>query len=133
MMSKTQARLRRWFRDHGWSTGSTPTGRGAFLETPSFKGANYVGSINSDGTQVPEDKQYRWHTEYTAQMEIDRFGRDLLEINVFKNTVFTAGPDFEKKNKPWSRKQEVSIAFSHKELQKLLDLMEACKQEEFNE
>jgi hypothetical protein len=128
-MSEKQKRIRRWFRDNGWSTAATPTNVGAWLEAPVFKGANYVSGAYSYGTPPKSDGRYYWHTEFLALFEIDRFGRDSLEINVYKNQVFTGGPDFEAKNKPWSNNPETSISLRRKELQKLLELMDACAQE----
>ena len=128
-MSKRQQRIRRWFRDHGWSTATTPTGTGAWLEAPVFKGTNYVSGAYSYGTPPKSDGRYYWHKEYLALFEIDRFGRDSLEINVYKNEVFTGGPDFESKNKPWPNYPETSISLRRKELQKLLELMNACGEE----
>ena len=128
-MSEKQKRIRRWFRDHGWSTAATPTNVGAWLEAPVFKGANYVSGAYSYGTPPKSDGRYYWHKEYIALFEIDRFGRDSIEINVYKNEVFTGGPDFESKNKPWPNYPETSISLRRKELQKLLELMNACGEE----
>lgn len=126
-MSEAQKKLRRWFQRHKWSTGCTPTGRGAYLEAPIQKGINYVSwPYYKDGTLVPEEKRYRWHVEYIPQFEIDRMDPSRLEIGVYKRDVYTAGPDYETKNKPWSNHPETFVYFSYDELVKIVELMKVC-------
>ena len=127
MISEMQKKIRRWFQRHGWHTGNTPTGTGAFLEAPVQKGVGYVQSYyDKAGNPVTEEKRLHWHNEYIAQFEIDRFDPNKLEIGIFKNAVFTAGPDFEQKNKPWPNHPECYFHMSYTELKKLTELMEVC-------
>lgn len=130
-MSDTQKRIRRWFRAHKWKTGTTPTGRGAFLEMPIQKGVNYVSwPYYKDGTLVPEERRYRWHNEYACMLEIDRFDPSKLGISVYKRQEYTAGPNYEEKNKDYQNQPDTYISITYAEMKKLCELMETCMMEE---
>ena len=130
-MSEAQKKIRRWFQRHKWHTGVTPTGRGAWLEMPKQKGINYISwPYYKDGTLVPEEKRYRWHNEYVGMLEIDRFDPSKLEISVYKWQEYTAGPNYEEKNKACPTQPETTIFVSYAELKKLCEFMEICIAEE---
>lgn len=137
-MSDAQRRLRRWFQRHGWHTNNTQTNRGVNLEMPVQKGANYVSwPYRKDGTLIPEEEQYHWHIEYLPHLRIEgdyqgdypELDSDTLEIAVYKREVYTKGPDFEKKNKPWPHQPETYITISYEELKKIMEMMNVCKED----
>ena len=77
-MSEQQRRLRRWLRDHGWHTGTTPTGQGFYLESPV---ENCAGGM--EWATDPETGKSRCYSkERLLTVELDRFNCEYLTIQV---------------------------------------------------
>lgn len=116
-LSTNAKRLRSWLRRRGWSTNRTPTGIGVHLEGEPQAGTNYITGA------------YRWHAEHLPLLEIDRFNPSKLGISVYKRITFTAGPDYERNNKPFPTEPETYIEFSRDEIHHILELMDECIKE----
>jgi len=127
-MNELQKKIRRWFRNRKWHTGVPPSGFGAWLEMPVQKSFCYWG-YDKQGNRISEEKVYCWYNECLPVIEIDRFSCDYASFSICKRRVYTDGPDFEKKNKPFNSQVDVYFKLDYKELKKLVELMEACMQE----
>ena len=129
-MTDVQKKLRRWFRNRKWHTHDTPTGLGAYIESPVQEGIGYVsGGYYKDGTRIPEEKRWYWHTEYIVGIEVDRFTQDYVDMDIYKRVKYTAGPDYEALTEAWPGQPTVHIKLTRDEVHKLAELMDVCKAE----
>lgn len=135
-MSKEQARIRRWFQRHGWSTGNTPTGMGFYIESPV---ENEAGGMHSAfDTDTEKAREFCW--EKYMDIELDRFNCDYVTISIHKrrhwwkqDPSIPAGDhggyrwvpsdDFEK----WRRTPDASIDIPAADILKLAELIKEAQ------
>lgn len=78
-MSDTQRKLRRWFRDHGWSTCDTPTRMGFCIESPVENDAGFL----KWATDPKTGNSRAYAKESYLSVELDSFCLNYVTITIF--------------------------------------------------
>ena len=86
-MSQAQAKLRRWFRRHGWLTSNTSTDEGFYIESPIHHKTGLVSKAVN-----PKTGKVQWYEDEARMgIELDRFLVNYVCIHIWERKVWLKG------------------------------------------